>query len=439
MAYVLADFFKVIIFPQIKGAMASYQEDLSMDGAIRPGQDKNAYDCDVDVKVAKAASEAAFIRVMEFEANSKLMHRPEEGQDVARLEWDDICVEGLLGVGGFACVSKVSVPVLEADDDPADEGSDRKSATSGTSCSSANYGVYALKCLNERTTMDPNTFTTGAADLASEFLILSNLSHDNIVRVYGVSSGCVSEAFEESGGYFILLELLRGTVSDLLRLWRDDLKESAKSSRIPSPFDRIQEIALGISRGMEYLHQSNIVLRDLKPHNVGFDRAGNPRIFDFGLAREVVIDSTTTSVAVPGVAGSWRYMAPEVALGDGSVFASDVYSFGAVLWELLTLEKPFDKMSGPEEHRQKVATKGARPSTTNIPTSSLKDLLKDCWETNPELRPVFTDVCKSLEMELNANKEELEAKQRLSWRQQFSILKKSAKTQIRERRRSNGM
>lgn len=409
-----------------------------MDGVIQPGQDKAAYNGDVDVKSAKGASEAAFIRVMEFEANSKLLNRgPGECRDVARLEWDDVCVEGLLGVGGFACVSKVSVPVLETGDDPADD--DRKSATSGTSTSSANYGVYALKCLNERTTMDPKTFATGAADLASEFLILSNLSHDNIVRVHGVSGGCVSQAFEESGGYFILLELLRGTVSDLLRLWREDLKVPAKASRIPSPFDRVKEIALGIAKGMEYLHQNDIVLRDLKPHNVGFDRTGNPRIFDFGLARELCIDSTTTTLAVPGVAGSFRYMAPEVALGNGSVFESDVYSFGMVLWELLTLEKPFDKMSGAEEHHQKVAIKGARPATTNIPTQRLKDLLKECWETNPDARPTFTGVCKSLEMELDANKDTLEAAQRLSWRQQFSVFKKTVKTQIRERRRSSGM
>lgn len=167
------------------------------DSEIYPGQDE-AYQVSEDRLVAKAASEAAFIRVLEFEANTKLLGRPEEGQDVSRLEWDDICVEGLLGVGGFACVSKVSVPILE-DDDPVDEMSEKHSATSGTSTSSANYGCYALKCLNARTTMNHETFVAGAADLASEFLFLSNLRHDNIVRIYGVSRTCVSRAFEESG------------------------------------------------------------------------------------------------------------------------------------------------------------------------------------------------------------------------------------------------
>lgn len=420
--------------------MSFYNEDWSLGGSERQaGLDRAARDADVDVKAAKAASDAAFIRVMEFEANSKLLQQPVEGQGVARLEWDDICVEGLLGVGGFACVSKVSIPCLEDGNPEDDDDDERKSATSGTSSSSANYGIYALKCLNERTTMDVNTFATGAADLASEFLILSHLNHENIVRVYGVASGCVSQAFQQSAGYFIVLELLRGTVADLLRLWRDDLKEQAKAARIPSSFDRLQEIALGIARGMEYLHKNSIVLRDLKPHNVGFDRAGVPRIFDFGLAREVYTDSTTTSTAIPGVAGSWRYMAPECALGNGCTFASDMFSFTVLLWELLTLEKPFDKLGSAAEHRQKVASKGARPHTTNIPTQGLKDLLKDGWESDPDKRPSFAEACKSIETELANNKDQLEQAQRLSWRQQFSSLKKMLKTQIRERRRSQNV
>ena len=421
----------------------SFNEDLSTDGVIQPGQGRNAYDFDIDINVAKAASQAAFIRVMEFEANSKLLQRADEGQDVARLDWDDICVEGMLGVGGFACVSKVSVPCLE-DEDPAqgDEESDQRSGQSGTSCSSATYGVYALKCLNARTTSDPQLFASGAADLASEFLILSSLSHDNIVRIHGVSRGCVSQAFESSGGYFILLEHLRGTVSDLLRLWREDVTVPEKADRIPSPFDRLQEIAIGIGRGMEYLHQRNIIYRDLKPHNIGFDRGGNPRIFDFGLAREVTVDSTTVSLAipgvVPGVAGSWRYMSPECTLGDGCVFGSDVFSYSMLLWEVLTLEKPFDNMSGIEEHRQKVALKGARPTSANIPTQGLKDLLKECWQVDPDDRPSFSDICKILESELANNQDQLQQPQRRSWRQQFSALKKSVKTHIREKRRSMG-
>jgi hypothetical protein len=184
----------------------SFEEgDLSMNGAIQPGQSKMANDGDFDAAAARAAADAAFIRVMDFRANSNLMEH-NDNCDVARVDWEDITVEGLLGVGGFACVCKVSVPLLELEDDPAQvdgETGDTKSSRSGTSSSSYGSGRYALKCLNQRTTMTPETFARGAEDLAGEFLMLSNLRHDNIVRLYGVSNGCVSEAFQQNGGYFL--------------------------------------------------------------------------------------------------------------------------------------------------------------------------------------------------------------------------------------------
>eukprot|EP00934_Nitzschia_sp_Nitz4_P008997 Nitzschia sp. Nitz4//scaffold45_size130396//28382//29650//NITZ4_003436-RA/size130396-processed-gene-0.177-mRNA-1//1//CDS//3329552359//8987//frame0 len=418
----------------------SADDDLSLDYIIRTGRGKHAHESDLDLHTAKAASEAALRRVMEFEATSNLLGRPEDSRGVTRLDWDDIRVEGLLGVGGFACVSKVSVPILE-DEDPADElfdESERKSTTSGTSGKSANAGCYALKCLNERTTMCESTFISGAADLALEFLLLSNLRHENIVRIYGVSNLELSLAFEQSGGYFLLLELLRGTVSDLLRLWREDLKESAKDSSIPSALDRLKGIALGVAKGMEYLHQNNIVFRDLKPHNIGFDRTGNPRIFDFGLAREVNVSSSTIGHSVPGVAGSWRYMAPECALGNGCVLASDVFSYGVLLWELLSLVKPHTHINGLDEYKQKVANRGIRPNIAVIPTQALKDLLKDSWEPLPSARPSFTDVCKILETTMVNDVDELQQAQKRSWKQQFSALKKSMRTRLSERRRSNG-
>jgi serine/threonine protein kinase len=215
------------------------------------------------------------------------------------------------------------------------------------------------------------------------------------------------------------------------------LKVAAKASKIPSALERIQGIALGIGKGMEYLHQNNVVLRDLKPQNIGFDREGNVRLFDFGLAREVVTDSTTTSITISGIAGSYRYMAPEVALGKGSVYGSDVYSFGVVLWELLTLQKPYEKVLGSVEFKEKVASQGVGLSCKQIQTQHLKSLLKDCWEESPPARPSFTDVCKALEMEICNSGEQLSKtiSRRQSWKEQFSALKKSVREQMREQRR----
>jgi serine/threonine protein kinase len=427
--------------------------DLSIASSVAaPGQAIIAYDSEFSPTSARAAADAAYMRVMEFEANSTLVKRyGDTAGAISRLDWPDIVVRGLLGVGGFACVCKVRVPILEDDEEDEDHDdqnpamgdgrSETGSDTAGTSAcgssstsSSSGAPFYALKCLNQRTVSSEDSFVQGAADLASEAMILSHLQHDNIVRLYGVKNGCVSDAFREQGGYFLLLELLRGTVSDLLRLWRVDLKTAGKAAKIPSPLERIQGIALGVAKGMEYLHQNNVLLRDLKPHNIGFDREGNVRLFDFGLARE--IDCDTLDNRIGGVAGSYRYMSPEVALGQGCCFGSDVYSYGIVLWELLTLEKPFEKIRTSAEFKEKVARQGHRPPTRSIHTASLRNLLKDCWAASSLRRPNFTEVCKVLDAEIVAAPSILQLTKPATMREHFHSIKKQMRKQIQERRSS---
>ena len=109
-----------------------------------------------------------------------------------------------------------------------------------------------------------------------------------------------------------------------------------------------------------------------------------------------MLPSTTTDFSIPGVAGSIRYMAPEVALGKGAVFASDIFSFGIVLWELLTLELPHKKIQGTQKFWQKVATQGQRttPNCKTIQAAHLKDLQKNCREKDPQAQPSFATVPK---------------------------------------------
>ena len=94
------------------------------------------------------------------------------------------------------------------------------------------------------------------------------------------------------------------------------------------------------------------------------------RLFDFGLAREVDGDSLDNRTG--GVAGSCGRGSPEVALGQGRCFGGDVCSCGTALWELLTLEKPFEKI-GP---LLSSTGQGVRLSLRGIPAASLRNLLK---------------------------------------------------------------
>jgi serine/threonine protein kinase len=136
-----------------------------------------------------------------------------------------------------------------------------------------------------------NRFTTGGIDLLLEAKILSKLSHANIIQVYGVKAGRISDFFNgDDGGFFLIEELLTDTLDTRLDKWHDE--EHHQTSWSPDLFrvkrnerrlqHRLSKVAIGIANGMQYLHQHRIIFRDLKPLNVGFAEDGNVRLFDFG-------------------------------------------------------------------------------------------------------------------------------------------------------------
>ena len=108
--------------------------------------------------------------------------------------------------------------------------------------------------------------------------------------------------------------------------------------------------------------------------------------------------------------GTYRYMAPESMINYGVPigFPSDVYSFGVVLWELCTLERPFERLSSkpsPPTRKsrvtvqllvQKVAEEQWRPSLHSILSPHIQSLIDTCWDANPTVRPTFDDICMEL-------------------------------------------
>jgi serine/threonine-protein kinase len=150
----------------------------------------------------------------------------------------------------------------------------------------------------------------------------AQLRHSNIVAVFEVG--------EESGRQFIVSQLIDGC----------DLREWLIQHR-PITFHEVIVLAAQIADALQHAHEQGVVHRDLKPANVLVDRAGKPYVTDFGLAKW-----TNQSVAMTmegHLLGTPAYMSPEQARGDAlsADQRSDVYSLGAMLYEMLTGSPPF--------------------------------------------------------------------------------------------------
>ncbi|MDQ3953073.1 MAG: protein kinase [Actinomycetota bacterium] len=145
------------------------------------------------------------------------------------------------------------------------------------------------------------------------------LSHPNVASVFDYG--------EDEATRFIVMELAPGR--DLARVLRED-------GRLPP--ERARAIGVQICAALAHAHSAGLVHRDVKPANVIVDESGGVKVTDFGIARA---SGETTLTATGSVLGSAQYMAPEQASGAPVTPATDVYSAGIVLYEMLTNAVPF--------------------------------------------------------------------------------------------------
>ncbi len=215
--------------------------------------------------------------------------------------------------------------------------------------------------------------------LIREARAASLLNHPNIITVY--------EVIQTGDSVAIAMEQVAGQT----------LRDCQIAGVAPEQaIHLVHQIALALANA----HQNGIVHRDIKPENIMVRPDGLVKVLDFGLAREFVgTDPVLSSVSVAGLAvGTVRYMAPEQLRGETATAASDVFSLGVVLYELLSGQHPFHSVSIWETAHAIASVEPCAPSELNPSVSpGLESLILRMLAKNASTRPKASEIAAILE------------------------------------------
>ncbi|KPP68901.1 mitogen-activated protein kinase kinase kinase MLK4-like [Scleropages formosus] len=283
--------------------------------------------------------------------------REDDGGAPVHVDFGELVLEEIIGVGGFGKVYRGTWRGQEV----------------------------AVKAARQ----DPDEDITATAEsVRQEAKLFSMLLHPNIIRLEGV---CLEEP-----NLCLVMEYARGGT----------LNRALAGRRVPPHI--LVNWAVQIARGMQYLHEEAVVPiihRDLKSSNskrvsaISFclygtienDDIGKKtlKITDFGLAREW---HKTTKMSA---AGTYSWMAPEVIKSSLFSKGSDVWSYGVLLWELLTGEVPYRGIDGLAVAYGVAVNKLTLPIPSTCPEPFAK-LMEECWEQDPHIRPSFAAILEQL-------------------------------------------
>lgn len=219
---------------------------------------------------------------------------------------------------------------------------------------------------------------TMAATLEKQFItevtLLSRLHHQNVLKFVAACRKppvyCVITEYLSEGSLRAYLHKLEGKIISLQKLIA---------------------FSLDIARGMEYIHSQGVIHRDLKPENVLINGDSHLKIADFGIACEEAYCDLLADDP-----GTYRWMAPEMIRRKSYGRKVDVYSFGLILWEMLTGTIPYEDMT-PIQAAFAVVNKNSRPIIPSNCPPAMRALIEQCWSLNPDKRPDFWQVVKVLE------------------------------------------
>eukprot|EP00539_Tryblionella_compressa_P015381 CAMPEP_0178852208 /NCGR_PEP_ID=MMETSP0746-20121128/21536_1 /TAXON_ID=913974 /ORGANISM="Nitzschia punctata, Strain CCMP561" /LENGTH=415 /DNA_ID=CAMNT_0020517831 /DNA_START=18 /DNA_END=1266 /DNA_ORIENTATION=+ len=356
----------------------------------------SAYDHMDPAEIGRRAWKAASRAAKHMSKHSRIVN-PSLEKCIPRFERSEVILGEFLGSGGFNDVYEIHridlVKSLEEAEHAKKIASPlqqehRAFIAKHVFRESSQNCRYAMKFLSMDTIGDPSRFCTGAADLVVEAKFLASLEHPNTWVLPAI------------GSFAMPLE-------DKIDLWRDYDKslgvDRVGKKRRYFLAERLH-VAFDVCAALDYLHANQIIYRDLKPDNIGFDIRGDVKLFDFGLAKELdpsLKSGCSDLYELSGNTGSLRYMAPEVARSEPYNLSADVYSFGLLLWQICSLDLPYDGMNR-QDHSELVVHGNERPQLDSSWSTPLRILMKRAWEPDPLVRPSMDSIYKILRREICA-------------------------------------
>ena len=211
----------------------------------------------------------------------------------------------------------------------------------------------AMKVISKRLIITLNQ----VAHVKSERTILGEVKHPNIAELFG--------SFQDENYLYIISEYVAG----------GEVFTHLRSMQCFDP-EAVRFYAAEIFMVLEELHKKGIIYRDLKPENLLLDADGHIRFVDFGFAKHID-DRTYTMCGTP------EYLAPEIITGDGTSKASDWWSFGIIIYEMLTGETPF---AGYDEDEMYTRICYGVSEYSPMIDETTKDLLQGLLMVDPQQR-----------------------------------------------------
>ncbi|CAA6665498.1 unnamed protein product [Spirodela intermedia] len=219
------------------------------------------------------------------------------------------------------------------------------------------------------------------AAFTQEVVVWHKLDHLNVTKFVGAIMGATDLEIQTESGQLGMPTNICCVVSYLI-----------KNRRRKLPFKVVVQMALDLARGLSYLHSKKVVHRDVKTENMLMDKARTVKIADFGVARLEAQNPNDMT----GETGTLGYMAPEVLNGHPYNRKCDVYSFGICLWEIYCCDMPYPDLTFAEVSSA-VVRQNLRPEIPRCCPSSLGNVMKRCWDANPDRRPEMDEVVAILE------------------------------------------